>query len=122
MSTLLEHFGQLKLDAEVKPTSSKPEIILVNTIPLLKDMVLDLVKATNIAVDLEGINLCRDGKLSLIQLYAQNSSRVYVVHVTVLKEKAFLPHGDSNDSLKSILEDPRIQKVRSIRPAELNNS
>ncbi|KAF9528396.1 ribonuclease H-like domain-containing protein [Crepidotus variabilis] len=61
---------------------------------------------TQLAIDLEGVSLSRNGKLSLIQVMtdlAQNT--VWVVDVTVLGNFAFEYVGQSGWSLRTILEN-----------------
>ncbi|KAF4675923.1 hypothetical protein FOL46_009139 [Perkinsus olseni] len=69
-------------------------------------------KPTAMAVDLEGLNLCRDGAMSLAQLcLSSNPKSVYVVDVTRLGFHAFHATTHTGTSLKSIMEDARIEKV-----------
>ena len=57
-----------------------------------------------IAFDAEGVNLCRDGKLSLVQL--SNGSSTFLIDITKLGEEAF-----SEGRLRELLESPRVLKV-----------
>lgn len=94
-------------------TASSPVAILVDTPELLSKCIDDLESATKIAVDLEGVDLCSTGRLCLLQLYGAGSSAVWVVDVTVLGKQAFeVPEGGKGPSLKEILEDTGVRKVR----------
>ncbi|KAK7052130.1 ribonuclease H-like domain-containing protein [Favolaschia claudopus] len=88
-----------------------PNIVLVDTIPLLRSCLDALANATSIAVDLEGIALCRSGTLCVVQLKAAGSERVWLVDIVVLGPGAFEVKGSSNQSLKSILEDRSVKKL-----------
>ncbi|EER03430.1 hypothetical protein Pmar_PMAR014646 [Perkinsus marinus ATCC 50983] len=64
------------------------------------------------AVDFEGLNLSRDGAMSLAQLCLSSDPRsVYVVDITRLGFHAFHATTHTGTSLKSIMEDSRIEKV-----------
>lgn len=56
-------------------TVSKPAVILVDSASLLSRCVnaLALSGAGAISVDLEGVNLCREGRVALLQLYSEVS-------------------------------------------------
>lgn len=93
-------------------TIANPSATLADTIPLLVTCVNELTSATEIAVNLEGINLCRDGRLCLLQLYAKDATDIWVVDIVVLGKTAFDDHqGTAGNSLRSILEDPQVTKV-----------
>ncbi|KAF4618500.1 hypothetical protein D9613_009781 [Agrocybe pediades] len=89
--------------------------VLVDTIPLLEACIKDVTapENTKLAVDLEGVDLCRNGRVSIIQLFAKNSDIIWLVDVTVLGRLAF-EHKDAstNDcSLKDVLESTNIVKL-----------
>ncbi|KAF2878159.1 ribonuclease H-like domain-containing protein [Massariosphaeria phaeospora] len=65
-------------------------------------------------LDLEGVNLCRDGSISILTLLVQPSpaqKRVYLVDVYNMGRLAFNTPGKSDRTLKHILESPAIPKV-----------
>ncbi|KAF4677815.1 hypothetical protein FOL47_009726 [Perkinsus chesapeaki] len=69
-------------------------------------------KPTAMAVDFEGLNLSRDGAMSLAQLcLSSNPKSVYVVDITRLGFHAFHATTHTGTSLKSVMEDTRIEKV-----------
>ena len=60
-----------------------------------------------IAVDIEGINLCRDGKICLIQICGRTSpENVYLFDISKLGKSAFM-----EGRLKELFEDQNIQKI-----------
>lgn len=62
-------------------------------------------------LDLEGINLCRYGSISIIQFLVHPQGDVYLIDVHVLKNLAFDTVGSKGETLKSVLESPIIPKV-----------
>jgi hypothetical protein len=65
-----------------------------------------------LAVDFEGMKLCRNGALCLVQLTCSDDpTLVYVLDVYVLGHRAFTLQTSSGTSMKSLLEDPDIRKV-----------
>jgi exonuclease 3'-5' domain-containing protein 1 len=61
-------------------------------------------------IDLEGINLSRNGSISLIVIFVQPRDYVYLVDVHALQSAAFTT-ATNDTTLKSILESPTITKV-----------
>jgi len=65
-----------------------------------------------IAVDFEGVKLCRNGELCLAQFCLHNDQcTVYVLDVFTLGKQAFTIQSPRGTSVQSILEDPSIRKV-----------
>ncbi|OJD17263.1 hypothetical protein AJ78_02645 [Emergomyces pasteurianus Ep9510] len=62
-------------------------------------------------IDLEGIKLCREGTISILQLFNHPNEHVYLVDIHVLGEAAFTTTGTNGKSLKSILECAATPKV-----------
>ena len=66
-------------------------------------------------IDLEGVNLCRDGSISILTLLIDTdtpTTRVYLIDVHTLGAQAFNTAGmKHNKTLKDILEDAEIPKV-----------
>ena len=91
--------------------------ILADTTTLVNELLAHILpdvlnpQAVTLAVDLEGINLCRDGKISVIQIMSSVSEVVWLVDITTLGSEAF-DHVDSfGRTLRMILEDTGIKKV-----------
>jgi exonuclease 3'-5' domain-containing protein 1 len=65
-----------------------------------------------LAVDFEGVKLCRHGALCLVQMTCSDDpTLVYVLDVHVLGEQAFTLRTPSDTSMKSLLESQDIRKV-----------
>ncbi|KAF2972014.1 hypothetical protein GQX73_g1637 [Xylaria multiplex] len=65
-------------------------------------------------IDLEGVDLCRDGSLSILTLLADTgipTRRVYLIDVHLLGAQCFGTAGAKQKTLKDILEDEKITKV-----------
>lgn len=78
---------------------------MIDSIPLL------LTQPPSIYIELEGVNLCRHGIISILQLYIRPLQRVYLVDVLTLKDEAFSTRGQRDHSLKDILESRVVTKV-----------
>jgi exonuclease 3'-5' domain-containing protein 1 len=59
-----------------------------------------------IAVDIEGVSLSREGEICLIQIYAPKSDTTYLFDIHVLGQSAFDEGG-----LKKLFEDDKITKI-----------
>lgn len=92
-----------------------PDPELVDTIPLLEGCLEELKNESILSVGFEGRNLGRTGSLSLIQVNAENSDVVWLLDVTVLGRQV-LDHQAFGFSVKQMLEDESIRKVRRARP------
>ncbi|TFK18246.1 hypothetical protein FA15DRAFT_698128, partial [Coprinopsis marcescibilis] len=97
------------------------DIQLVASTELIESCVADLYgtpnvddqpsPGTTIAVDLEGINLCRDGQVCIVQLKSDTSKTVWLLNVTALGQTAF-DHQDSHGrSIRTLLESTNIKKI-----------
>lgn len=97
--------------------ASTDTTILADTITLINDLLGDLLphvfnpRAITLAVDLEGINLCRHGKISVVQIMSSVSEVVWLVDVTTLGSQAFDHVDPYGRTLRMILEDTGIKKV-----------
>merc|ERR1719414_1410912 len=68
--------------------------------------------ATALAVDFEGVKLCRHGALCLVQITCSDDPRlVYVLDVHVLGKRAFALQTPQGTSMKGVLEEQLIRKV-----------
>ncbi|KAF9528395.1 ribonuclease H-like domain-containing protein [Crepidotus variabilis] len=92
---------------------SSHTIQLVDTTVLLDSCLLDItsLSTTKLAVDLEGVNLCRDGTISLLQILSVASQTIWIIDVTVLGVLAFSHSNLNGDTLKSVLEGSQVTKV-----------
>ncbi|GMH38103.1 hypothetical protein BSKO_05987 [Bryopsis sp. KO-2023] len=57
------------------------------------------------AIDCEGVNLCRHGKLCTLQIRCRDGAQTYVIDVVTLTSDAFSISLESGFSIKSMLED-----------------
>ncbi|KAL3147995.1 hypothetical protein ABBQ38_014291 [Trebouxia sp. C0009 RCD-2024] len=63
-------------------------------------------------VDLEGINLCRHGSISILQIYQSEQDHVYLIDVHRLGASAFkTKSNDGSATLKSVLENKLLAKA-----------
>lgn len=85
-------------------------VTLVDTPALLAQCVADISRGQDLAVDLEGVNLCRKGTLCLLQIMRRFSDTIWVVDITVLGHAAFRTTHQGT-SLKAVLESRSITKV-----------
>lgn len=95
---------------------SPNEILIVDSRAGIKDMIDDIqdlpTSPPSLYLDLEGIDLSRDGTIALLQLFVSPKSKVYIVDVYRLGTIAFYTPGSDNiTSFRSILCSPDIPKV-----------
>jgi exonuclease 3'-5' domain-containing protein 1 len=65
-------------------------------------------------IDLEGVNLCREGSVSILTLLIDTGipiRRVYLIDVHTLGARAFNTAGAERTTLRAILENKTIPKV-----------
>ena len=62
-------------------------------------------------VDLEGVNLCRHGSISILELFVLPQNHVYLIDIHTLGDKAFSTKAKNGRSLKTILESRTVPKV-----------
>ncbi|KAH8712162.1 hypothetical protein GQ44DRAFT_742552 [Phaeosphaeriaceae sp. PMI808] len=101
------------LVAPITETKSKQTLAsgLVDTsaaAALLVDSLLDL---PNDPLDVEGINLCRHGSISILQLFILPTNQVYLIAVHTVEKAAFSTCGASGKSPKTVLESESIIKA-----------
>lgn len=102
---------------EIAFQSSQFRVILVNTFGSLLRLLymVEVVVIRNegvIAVDFEGMKLCRDGHLCIMQMTCSSDpTLVYVIDVYDLGQRCFEVRTPKGTSLKSMLEDPDLRKV-----------
>ncbi len=99
--------------AEESPTSH----VLADTPEILRnllDSIYDLpVAPPSLFVDIEGWDLCRDGRIALISIYAAPLKICFVVDVHTLGGEAFVISSliEPSRTLKALLEAEHIPKV-----------
>lgn len=80
--------------------------VLVDTVALCREHCDRLGKAASVAVDFEGINLCRDGEMLLAQLAADDGSPTVLIDIYRLQQSAFEEGG-----LRALLESTATRKL-----------
>lgn len=69
-----------------------------------------MANAPALYCDLEGVNLGREGSLSILTIYVPQIEKVYLVDIFALKQAAFSTESGGR-SLKAILEDNNVGKA-----------
>ena len=93
-----------------------PNCILVDNPTILSQTITELYSlpktlTPSLYVDLEGIDLCRNGSISIIQVYASPTSKTYLIDVFTMGALAFSTPSTNGLTLKSLLEDASIMKA-----------
>ncbi|TEB27995.1 hypothetical protein FA13DRAFT_825377 [Coprinellus micaceus] len=71
----------------------------------------DVQQPCTIAVDLEGVQLSRKGRVSLVQLKANHSRVIWLLDITVLGGEAFTHPNSEGVTVKHILESSAYKKL-----------
>lgn len=98
------------------------KIEIINTTEQIRDLVDWLVvcyaplapRLPTIFIDLEGVDLCREGSLSILTLMIDTgipTRRIYLFDVHLLGALAFNTAGVEQTTLKDIFQDDKIPKV-----------
>ena len=97
--------------------SSVPNFELVDSLPLLGTCLAEISpllvpsQGISLAVDIEGVGLCRYGRVSVMQIMSNLSGKVWLIDVTVLGREAFDYTDPDGRSLRGILEGEDIRKA-----------
>ncbi|KAG8904828.1 hypothetical protein FRB99_001084 [Tulasnella sp. 403] len=102
-------------------TSSPTDYVVIDTVDGLVDT-LDALYAVHTSptdvprlyVDLEGYDLCRHGRISLLAIHAEPLQKTFLIDVHVLGPLSFITPGvdaGKGKDLKMLLQDPEIPKV-----------
>lgn len=91
------------------------EVTLVDSEPLVIDLIDDLdnlpTQPPSLYLDIEGVNLSRNGSISIIQIFVLPKSHIFLIDIFSLQEKAFCTSNRSGTDLRSILESALVPKV-----------
>ena len=94
-------------DAATTATTTATEPVVLDTVEATAKVVLQLLQAkAPIAVDFEGVDLCRRGELCLVQM--SNGTTTWLVDITTLGQAAFDEEGGK---LRELLESKDVLKV-----------
>ncbi|KAJ2977928.1 hypothetical protein NQ176_g4095 [Zarea fungicola] len=103
------------IDALRKTQLDDTAITLVDSVEELTSLIKAIsglpTSPPSLYVDLEGINLSRDGSISILQIYSLPGQHTYLVDVHRLGDTAFSTPGKDEETIKSILESKYIPKV-----------
>ena len=93
-----------------------PTVVLVDTTALIDQCLSDISptigpQPCKLALDLEGVDLCRKGRVSIVQIFADTSDVIWLVDITTLGREAF-DHKDAyGKSLREVFQNPLTEKV-----------
>lgn len=90
--------------------------IFVDTLATLDDCLqslspVDASHLRQVAVDLEGIKLSRNGRVAMLQILAKDSTTVWILDITTLGRHTFYHVAPCGQSLKGLLECAHVMKV-----------
>lgn len=114
LNAISANLSRLKLDEDVSQSiEQRADLQLVDTPEAVKSMV-DILSSLgsdcSMSLDLEGVNLCRHGSISLLQLWIPPCEQAFIVDVHVLGTQAFDTSNSEGKTLRSILESDRVRK------------
>ena len=94
---------------------TSPTIVLVDTTALIDQCLSDISPTTGpqpkLALDLEGVDLCRHGRVSIVQILASTSNVIWLVDITTLGRAAFDHKNVYGQSLREVFQNPLTKKV-----------
>ncbi|KAF8958158.1 ribonuclease H-like domain-containing protein [Flammula alnicola] len=93
-----------------------PAIIFVDTAVLLEECLSDISSSTSnpvskLAIDLEGVELCRFGRISILQILSDTSDTIWLIDITTLGKEAFDHADPEGRTLKRVLENGDTKKL-----------
>jgi hypothetical protein len=101
----------------------KPEIHIIDMAEQIEQLIDRLAGPTYMSalyMDLEGVNLCRDGSISIITLLVDSSTsreRIYILNVHTLGTLKFDTAGTvTGKTLRGVLQDEEVEKNILRRP------
>ncbi|KAJ2914135.1 hypothetical protein MD484_g6290, partial [Candolleomyces efflorescens] len=89
---------------------------IADTVALVVDCIEDLTTYPSttqpcIAVDLEGVQLSRQGRVCLVQMKANHSRIIWLLDITVLGQMAFDHPSSDGTTVRDILQSTSIKKI-----------
>ena len=95
---------------------TSPSIVLVDTTALIERCLSDISppigpQPRKLALDLEGVHLCRHGRVSIVQIFADTSDVIWLVDITTLGRAAFDHRDAYGQSLRGVFQNPLTEKV-----------
>jgi exonuclease 3'-5' domain-containing protein 1 len=108
-SSLVTSFENLDLKVDQSREFIDTESKIASLVAKLQDLP---TKPPSLYIDLEGINLSRHGRISILQIYVLPLDETYLVDICSLQERALLAMASHKGrNLLGILESPDIPKV-----------
>jgi exonuclease 3'-5' domain-containing protein 1 len=84
----------------------------VEAIPAVIENLMDQPTAPpSLYIDLEGVNLSRQGSISILQIHVAPQNKSYLIDIHILGSKAFNTAGKLDHTLRSVLQSESIPKV-----------
>jgi exonuclease 3'-5' domain-containing protein 1 len=108
VSTLAASLERVRIQENSSPTIVSTTVGLDE---LIEAIDASAVHPPSLFVDLEGVNLSRNGTISILQIFILPRHHTYLVDIHTLKETAFTHQTVLGRTLKDILESSSIQKV-----------
>lgn len=69
------------------------------------------VRRPSLYLDIEGVNLSRNGSISIIQLFVEPRNNIFLIDIHILQEQAFDTPNRSGATLRSVLESEVVLKA-----------
>lgn len=111
-----KHVDLSRLMEHLIMEENAPKVSMIDTIEAIPP-VIDILNSRptsppSLYIDLEGINLSRNGTISILQVYVHDLRHTYLLDVHTLGKALFATPGtNSKKTLKAILESASIPKV-----------
>lgn len=92
------------------------QVRFIDTCAVLTNFIYSLINWPPISlyVDLGGINLSREGTITIMQILVHPSNGIYLIDIYTLGYNAFRASGLLGKTFKGVLEDVRIRKFSSM--------
>jgi exonuclease 3'-5' domain-containing protein 1 len=88
---------------------------LIDTVEAIRTVIENLIDQPtappSLYIDLEGVNLSRQGSISILQIYIALQNKSYLINIYILGSKVFNTASKLDHTLKSVLQSESIPKV-----------
>ncbi|KAG4427040.1 hypothetical protein IFR05_017477, partial [Cadophora sp. M221] len=78
---------------------------------VIKNLIDQPTTPPSLYIDLEGVNLSRQGSISILQIHVAPQKKTYLIDIHTLGSKAFDTTGELDHTLRSVLQSESIPKV-----------
>lgn len=100
---------------DLKCSTIKDAFTVVDSAEALSKVVDSLInlptKPPSLYIDLEGVNLSRQGTISILQIHIASSNENFLIDIHTLGSAAFSTEGKQGHTLRSVLQSDLIPKV-----------